>query len=451
MKKGLHWFRKDLRVQDNRSLKSISNTVDSLSCVYVISSLTQIEKSKVPLQQTELIGEHKQRFVKQSLVDLDSSLKHFGQGLCVLAIASKEETSNDGIINILIEYIDKHDITHVSCEWHAGVNERHQWALLQQLRPELTYIQANSATLYEEDDLPFSVSDMPDTFSPFRRKVEKHSRVAESIRLNKLPPPIVAETEQQKLTGLQEISLIESSLESEYSWLQGGETSALSALIYYFWESDNIASYKETRNGLDGRDFSSKLSLWLAHGCISPRQIAAELRNYESQRTKNDSTYWLFFELLWREFFHWQLFKHQARFFYFNGIQDKALDTTHDPSTYLSWVNGNTGFHIVDACMKQLKRTGFMSNRGRQLVASCFVHELAQDWRYGAAYFEYQLIDFDVASNYGNWQYLAGVGSDPRGHRQFNLEKQTEIYDPSRWFIKRWLLQDPRLREDELN
>ena len=89
--------------------------------------------------------------------------------------------------------------------------------------------------------------------------------------------------------------------------------------------------------------------------------------------------------------------------------------------------------------MQQLNQTGFMSNRGRQLVASCFVHELGLDWRFGAAYFEMMLIDYDVASNYGNWQYLAGVGSDPRGHRKFNLSKQTEIYDPDKSFINNWI------------
>lgn len=79
-----------------------------------------------------------------------------------------------------------------------------------------------------------------------------------------------------------------------------------------------------------------------------------------------------------------------------------------------------------------------MSNRGRQLVASCFVHELNLDWRYGAAYMEQQLVDFDVASNWGNWQYLAGVGADPRGHRRFDLDKQARIYDPQGLFIKHW-------------
>jgi deoxyribodipyrimidine photo-lyase len=89
--------------------------------------------------------------------------------------------------------------------------------------------------------------------------------------------------------------------------------------------------------------------------------------------------------------------------------------------------------------MRQLLKTGYMSNRGRQLVASCFVHELGQDWRYGAKYFEHQLIDFDVASNWGNWQYLGGVGADPRGHRQFNLQKQTATYDPNNKFITQWM------------
>ena len=88
--------------------------------------------------------------------------------------------------------------------------------------------------------------------------------------------------------------------------------------------------------------------------------------------------------------------------------------------------------------MNQLNATGFMSNRGRQIVASCLVNELQIDWRYGAAYFQQMLVDHDVASNWGNWQYIAGVGVDPRGGRQFNLAKQTDIYDAKKIFITKW-------------
>jgi len=88
--------------------------------------------------------------------------------------------------------------------------------------------------------------------------------------------------------------------------------------------------------------------------------------------------------------------------------------------------------------MNELAETGFLSNRGRQVVASCLVNELQLDWRYGAAYFEQQLIDYDAASNWGNWQYLAGIGADPRGQRQFNIQKQTDMYDPSGEYIRLW-------------
>ena len=88
--------------------------------------------------------------------------------------------------------------------------------------------------------------------------------------------------------------------------------------------------------------------------------------------------------------------------------------------------------------MRQLLETGWMSNRGRQIAASCLVNDLGIEWRYGAAFFEKHLLDYDMASNYGNWQYLAGVGADPRGGRYFNLEKQTRLYDPQEEFISKW-------------
>ena len=89
-----------------------------------------------------------------------------------------------------------------------------------------------------------------------------------------------------------------------------------------------------------------------------------------------------------------------------------------------------------------------MSNRGRQIVASALIHELGLDWRCGASYFEQQLIDYDPASNWGNWQYIAGVGADPRGGRQFNLEKQTHMYDPNGEFIAKWTDSDENHRLD---
>lgn len=141
---------------------------------------------------------------------------------------------------------------------------------------------------------------------------------------------------------------------------------------------------------------------------------------------------------MWREYFH-----HLANFlgntlYRFSGLASCAPNTSFYAERFNKWCAGNTPYPIVNACMRQLNQTGFMSNRGRQLVASCLVNELGIDWRYGAAYFQQQLIDHDIASNWGNWQYIAGVGVDPRGGRHFNLEKQTLIYDADHEFIKKW-------------
>jgi deoxyribodipyrimidine photo-lyase len=221
---------------------------------------------------------------------------------------------------------------------------------------------------------------------------------------------------------------------------KGGETEAILRLKHYFFESKSISKYKETRNGMIGADYSSKFSAWLALGSLSPREIYFELKKYEAQFGSNDSTYWLVFELLWRDYFRFMMKKHRAKFFQQNGIQSKGITINKNNILALqSWIDGQTGVDFVDANMLELKLTGFMSNRGRQNVASYLCNDLKLDWRYGAAYFEQQLIDYDVCSNWGNWAYLAGVGNDPRGNRYFNIEKQAQDYDKDKDYRKLWL------------
>ncbi|MBF7072806.1 DASH family cryptochrome [Glaciecola sp. MH2013] len=449
---GLYWFRKDLRLQQNESLACLKKKCDRIVFIYLRKDNDDPFSSIYDLSDAEISGPKKRRFVDEALLDLQRNLRKVKQELFVLSseqpsLNTMPHSSDTYGVDIISHIVKVLNIDYIASEWHCGVNEINQWqSVCQNLaksHPELEYISKNSGLLYEQSDFPFSIENLPQNFSPFRKKVEKYC----SVKYVEQQPD-----EQQSMPALPALPddftrLTFYRLEEQAGFeheqgsgkLIGGETAALSQLHYYLWESDCISRYKETRNGLDGWDFSSKLSAWLAHGCTSARTIDKELKRYESQRTKNESTYWLFFELLWREYFHWNMFVHKSRLFYFGGVQDKRPSTTFSEATITSWIQGETGYKIVDACMKQLKETGFMSNRGRQLVASCFVHELNQDWRYGAAYFEYQLIDFDVASNFGNWQYLAGVGADPRGHRQFNLEKQTQTYDPNMHFIDKYL------------
>lgn len=130
--------------------------------------------------------------------------------------------------------------------------------------------------------------------------------------------------------------------------------------------------------------------------------------------------------------------KHGNKIFKLKGILNKQYSWSTNQNQINDWINGKTNSDFVNANMIELMETGWMSNRGRQNVASYFAKELKLDWRIGAAYFESFLIDYDVHSNYGNWMYVSGVGNDPRD-RNFDVKFQADNYDSNGKFRKLWL------------
>ena len=217
-----------------------------------------------------------------------------------------------------------------------------------------------------------------------------------------------------------------------------GEAAAKARLAYYLEGSNAIASYKDTRNQLLGFDFSSKLSVWLAHGAISPRTIVKAIEQYEQRIVKNQSTYWLKFEILWREFFRHAMNRFKRKYFLLNGLSSQVYFFDNNAESLEQWKRGTTHSNFVNANMIELNQTGYMSNRGRQNVASYLIHDLKLDWRLGASYFESKLIDYDVSSNWCNWAYLAAVGNSTR-KRVFNVVKQQKMYDPKNKYTDFWL------------
>jgi len=228
----------------------------------------------------------------------------------------------------------------------------------------------------------------------------------------------------------------------------GGETSALARVKSYFWETKSIDTYKTTRNSLLGTDYSTKFSNWLANGSLSPRLIYHEIKRYEKEVAASDSTYWCIFELIWRDYFKFVGWKSGTKMFLLTGVMDRKIPIGHSGEwtkrldLFEKWSQGETGVPFVDANMRELLHTGWMSNRGRQNVASFLTKDLSLDWRMGAEWFESLLIDYDVTSNYGNWNYVAGVGNDLRA-RKFNVIKQGLEFDPKADYIKLWV---PELR-----
>jgi deoxyribodipyrimidine photo-lyase len=159
------------------------------------------------------------------------------------------------------------------------------------------------------------------------------------------------------------------------------------------WETDSLRAYKQTRNGLIGEGYSSRLSSWLALGSLSPRVVYAEIRRYERERVNNESTYWLFFELLWRDFFAFVAERWGRRIFAKGGVQGRPRTYRNDRDVFENWKAGRTGQPFVDANLRELAATGYMSNRGRQNAASYLAHDLSIDWRWGAAWVESALLD----------------------------------------------------------
>ena len=182
------------------------------------------------------------------------------------------------------------------------------------------------STLYNISDIPWPIKRLPETFTDFRKHVESESTI------RKLVPEVkeirtFARIDSEQIPTLQNLNLCMPVTDKRVVLdFQGGEKAALDRLKNYLWETNQLSSYKETRNGLIGADYSSKLSPWLALGCISPRTIYYEVKKYEKQIVKNSSTYWLIFELLWRDYFKFIARKHGARLFNVSGIRDREIE-----------------------------------------------------------------------------------------------------------------------------
>ena len=411
---GIFWFTNDLRIHDNPALIQAASSVEILLCVYVIdhSWRSSSKYSKASTNQKPI------QFLRESLVDLDNNLKVMGQRLMILESVT---------LPIFATLINQLGVTDVFRSDNAGWYENLYWDELKNAYGSTNFHSVDSHTLFDLSMLPFTLAELPASFTKFKNAVSEVEPSKPIAPLSYLPvPPSIDYPDIKWLEG-----------DSGSNPFRGGETRGLEHLNRYF-ASEKPMFYKEVRNAIDGWDNSTKFSPWLANGSLSVREVMSVLSDYEKNITANESTYWIYFELLWREYFQWYAHKNGSKLYSFGGIKKVSPLTSYYAERFQKWINGSTPYPLVNACMNELRKTGYLSNRGRQIVASCFINELAMDWRYGAAYFELALIDYDVASNWGNWQYLAGVGADTRDKRHFNLEKQTQQFDPDGRYIRLW-------------
>ncbi|NP_001316265.1 cryptochrome DASH [Kryptolebias marmoratus] len=425
-------LRNDLRLHDNELFHWAQSNAEHVVPLYCFDPRHYAGTHHFNFPKT---GPFRLRFLLESVRDLRDTLLSKGSNL-VVRTGKPEEVVAD-----LVRQLGSVS----SVAFHEEVASE-ELSVERKVKEACAELKVNvhtcwGSTLYHRDDVPFRhMSRLPDVYTQFRKAVELQSSVRPAFptpeRLHPVPPGL----EEGAIPTAEELQQTEAPSDSRSAFpCSGGESHALARLQHYFWDTDKVATYKETRNGLIGVDFSTKFSPWLALGCISPRYIYHQIKRYETERTANQSTYWVVFELLWRDYFRFVAVKYGNRIFYARGLQDKSVPWKKDMKLFDAWKEGRTGVPFVDANMRELALTGFMSNRGRQNVASFLTKDLGLDWRLGAEWFEYLLIDHDVCSNYGNWLYSAGIGNDPRENRKFNMIKQALDYDGNGDYVRQWV------------
>ncbi|KAJ1304547.1 hypothetical protein OPQ81_005688 [Rhizoctonia solani] len=451
-------------------------------------------------------GRHRARFLVQSVFDLKSQLKSLGSDLGIYM--GRPENIVPQLVHQLLDQGDTIEgvwLQQESASEEVSV-ERRLLRALKELQTPL-HLDPGARTLVHGFDLPFKIlSQLPDVFTAFRKRVEglnqkmvrpvlpvpskghwkpfpllgDHTRdslattifalpsdMTEELLIEQLTAPLVAEP----VPGDTSHNIAYDEVPGTAFPFKGGESPARQRLDYYFGvdstgENCPAVTYKETRNGLLGADYSTKFSPYLTFGCLSAREIAARCDDLEDRLrvagkltdSERKNVYWIKFELLWRDYMFFVNIKYGNNLFKPQGLMKVSPGDTKTRSDWTqwdsrndklqAWFEGRTGVPFVDACMRELTSTGYMSNRGRQNVASYLTKDLYFDWRIGAEFFESFLLDYDPASNYGNWAYVAGVGNDPREERKFNVIKQAKDYDPDGEYVKQWV---PEVSGSELS
>lgn len=419
----LVWFRNDLRIRDNEILVEAIRKADKVLPVYCFDPF-YFRKNPSGNSKT---GNLRARFLLESVADLRKSLRHIGGELVV-------RTGNPAII--LPQLAGQY---HVNEVYHHREVAHEETDISEQVETALWKIKLNlkhfiGHTLYHKEDMPFPIKDIPDSFAVFKKKVERDSNVRLCVGTpDSMKTPVIPDA--GKLPALKDLGLDlpVDDPRSAYTFT-GGETVALDQLKQYFSNINQMHKNKNARNS-GSNDHTSKLSPWIAMGCISLRQVYWEVIKHQDSNSHHTNA--LLLDLLWRDYFRFMFKKHGQKFIAANSDKD-SIATGNQDILFEGWKNGETGVPLVDAIMHELNATGFISNHSRQITAGYLINDLKIDWKKGAAYFEEKLIDYSPASNWGNWAFVAGV-NDARESRYPIASKPANELETKSGYIDSWL------------
>ncbi|WP_140919462.1 deoxyribodipyrimidine photo-lyase [Limnobaculum xujianqingii] len=421
MASHLMWFRADLRVHDNLALAAACSSGDVDVLALFIAPVKQWQQHAMSPRQAA--------FMQSQLNALQQALAQKGIPLMV-----KQVDDFTASIDTLREVCETHKVTSLFYNYQYEFNERQRDVAVEQALSHITCQGFDDSVMLAPGSVMTGNHEMYKVFTPFKNAFLR--RLREDLPECVNPPKVRPEGAlSDKLVPI-ELNYPQQSFDSDL--FAADEESALSRLQHFC--QNHVANY-DTQRDFPAIDGTSRLSACLALGVLSPRQcLHALLKACPDALEGQAGAVWLS-ELIWREFYrhlityHPNLCKHRP----FIDWTDK-VQWNPDSAALLAWQQGNTGFPIVDAAMRQLNQTGWMHNRLRMIVASFLVKDLLIDWREGERYFMSQLIDGDLAANNGGWQWAASTGTDAAPYfRIFNPTTQGERFDKQGAFIRQWL------------
>ncbi|MBS1524929.1 MAG: deoxyribodipyrimidine photo-lyase [Bacteroidetes bacterium] len=397
---NIFWFRRDLRLNDNAGLYHALKGPNQVLCLFIFDR--QI------LDRLEDKDDARVTFIYQSIEELNNSLRNHGSGLLV-----KYNTAGHAWDEVLKEYrvetvYCNHDYEPYAMQRDQAIGKKLEgWGVGFKTYKDQVIFEKDEVV--KDDGRPYTV------YTPYQRRwYQKLS----AFYLQPYPTEKYLENLYPHNPHPMP-SLTSMGFEKSKQQFPGRDY------------ADVIKDYAETRNypGIAG---TSRIGLHLRFGTVSIRELARKANSYSDKTWLN--------ELIWREFYMMILF-------HFPHTADQAfkpeydrIKWANDESQFKAWCEGRTGYPLVDAGMRELNATGYMHNRVRMVVASFLTKDLLIDWRWGERYFARKLLDYEMASNVGGWQWAAGSGTDAAPYfRIFNPDSQLKKFDPELIYIKKWV------------
>jgi deoxyribodipyrimidine photo-lyase len=433
-RRALVWFRRDLRDFDHAALHGALTSAGRVFCAFVFD--------REILDALPRRDDRRVEFIRESLVELAGSLARRGGGLVVLNANARDA------IPALAQELGV-DAVFANRDYEPQAIARDDAVAARLAAAGIVFVTAKDQVIFERDEIVTRAGSAYTVFTPYREAwlraltpadVTPHAIEVHADAL--APPPRASET---GVPTLADIGFVRTNLRElgVRPGMSGG-----AALFADFRE--RIDSYRETRDfpALRG---SSGLSVHVRFGTVSIRELAGHAHARSLARQGEGALAWLS-ELVWREFFA-QVLWHRPDVVT-TSFRPEYVNVRfpNDRERFSAWCSGRTGYPIVDAAMRELDATGGMHNRLRMVAASFLVKDLLVDWRWGERWFADHLLDFDLASNNGNWQWAASTGCDAQPwFRIFNPLAQSRRFDAAGTFIRRYVPEVASLSSDEIH